>query len=42
MSSGWCILKSQVAGVMFRCRVAVYLEMSCSRVNFRCRLVGVF
>ena len=42
MSSSGCILKCRVAGVIFRCRLAVYFEVSCSSFIFRCRLAGVF
>ena len=34
MSSIGGILKSRVAGVIFRYRLAVYFEVSCSRVHF--------
>ena len=42
MSSSGYILKCHVAGVIFRFRVAVYFEVSCSRFIFRCRLACVF
>ena len=42
MSSSVCILKSRVAGVIIRCYLAVYFEVSCSRFIIRCRLVVYF
>ena len=42
MSSSGCILRCRVAGVIFKCRLALYFEVSCSRGYFRCRLMVYF
>ena len=42
MSSSGGILKSRVAGVIIRFCLAVYFEVSCSRLIIMCRLAGAF
>ena len=34
MSSSGCILRCRVAGIIFRFRLAVYFDVSCSRGYF--------
>ena len=42
MSSSGSFLKCRVAGVIFRCRLAVYFEVSCCKRYFKCLVAGVF
>ena len=40
MSSSGCILKCRVAGVIFRCHLAVYFDVSCSKGYFKVSCSG--
>ena len=40
MSSSGCILKCRLAGVIFRCHLAVYFDVSCSKGYFKVSCSG--